>query len=206
MEKSPEKVIFDQIVEMCKKTEKSVKNVLSDVLDNLILENENKTKGDKDVDKKNDYKDSPITSNNFVSKMEEMKLITTEESRLYSYDYNIVFNLDVKLLKRKGMVDKYLPIVMVREKNEFYREGSPAADKFITKAYKLEETYTPESALGNLVVYLRSKIFSLEDNDRTLTIGKKCTKEELEKEFNNVVDHILKFYNENLINKEKTEG
>lgn len=202
MEKSPEKVIFDQIVEMCKKTEQSVKNVLSNVLDKLILENEDKPKGDVDGDKKNKYEDVSIDQNNFISKMEDMKINTAEESRFYSYRDNSVFYLDVKLLKRKGMVDKYLPIVTIREKNEFYREGSHVAEKYKTKAYKLEETYTPESALGNLVVYLRSRILSLEDHNRTLTIGKTCTKEELEKEFNNVVDHILKFYNEELVNKE----
>ena len=202
MEKSPEKVIFDQIVEMCKKTEQSVKNVLSYTLNRLILENEYKSNGDSDGDKSNKSEDVSIDQNNFVSKMEEMKIITTEESRFYSYRDNSVFYLDVKSLKRKGMVDKYLPIVTLREKNEFYREGSPVAEKYKTKAYKLEETYTPESALGNLVVYLRSRILSLEDHNRTLTIGKTCTKEELEKEFNNVVDHILKFYNEELVKKE----
>ena len=202
MEKSPEKVIFNQIVEMCKKTEQSVKNVLSYALDKLTLENEDKPKGDVDGDKKNKYEDVSIDQNNFISKMEDMKINTAEESRFYSYRDNSVFYLDVKLLKRNGMVDKYLPIVTIREKNEFYREGSPVAEKYKTKAYKLEETYTPESALGNLVVYLRSRILSLEDHNRTLTIGKTCTKEELEKEFNNVVDHILKFYNEELVNKE----
>ena len=202
MEKSLEKVIFNQIVEMCKKTEQSVKNVLSYALDKLILENEDKPKGDVDGDKKNKYEDVSIDQNNFISKMEDMKINTDEESRFYSYRDNSVFYLYVKLLKRNGMVDKYLPIVTIREKNEFYREGSPVAEKYKTKAYKLEETYTPESALGNLVVYLRSRILSLEDYNRTLTIGKTCTKEELEKEFNNVVDHILKFYNEELVNKE----
>ena len=74
MEKSPEKVILDQIVEMCKKTEKSVRNVVSNILDKLVLEIEDKVKGDRDGDKKNDFKDSIITCDNFVSKMEEMKI------------------------------------------------------------------------------------------------------------------------------------
>lgn len=206
MEKSPEKVIFEQIVEMCKKTEQSVKNVLSNVLDKLILENEDKSKGDTDGDKSTKSNDFIIDQNNFMSKMEGMKIDVIEESSFYSYDYNSVFNLKVKLLKRKGMVDKYLPIVTIREKNGFYRESLPPYERYKTTAFKLEETHTPESALGNLVVYLRSRILSLEDSDRTLAIGRNCTKKELEKEFNNVVDHILKFYNENLINKEKMEG
>ena len=205
MEKSPEKVIFDQIVEMCKKTEQSVKNVLSNVLDKLILENEDKSKGDADGDKSTKSNDFTIDQNNFMSKMEGMKIDVIEESSFYSYDYNSVFNLKVKLLKRKGMVDKYLPIVTIREKNEFYRESLPPYERYKAKAFKLEETYTPESALGSLVVYLRSRILSLEDSGRTLTIGKTCTKEALEKEFNNAVDHILKFYNEELVNKEKKE-
>lgn len=206
MEKSPEKVIFDQIVEMCKKTEQSVKNVLSNVLDKLILENEGKTKGDADGDNSTKSNDFVIDQNNFISKMEGMKIDIIEESSFYSYDHNSVFNLKVKLLKRKGMVDKYLPIITIREKNPFYRPSLPPYERYIAKEIKLEETYTPESALGNLVVYLRSRILSLEDSDRTLATSRNCTKEELEKEFNNVVDHILKFYNEELVNKEKKEG
>lgn len=197
MEKSPEKVIFDQIVEMCKKTEQSVKNVLSNVLDKLILENEYKPKGDKDGDS-----DSLINSDNFFSKMEGMKVNVAEECKFYSYTYNLVFQIDVKVLKRKGMTDKYISTVTIREKNEFYREESPVAEKYVTKATRLEETYTPELALGNTIKYLKSKLPRLEDNDRTLTVGKKCTKEELEKEFNNVIDDMIKFYSEEVSNKE----
>lgn len=197
MEKSPEKVIFDQIVEMCKKTEQSVKNVLSNVLDKLILENEYKPKGDADGDK-----DSLINSGNFFSKMEGMKVNVAEEYKFYSYTYNLVFQIDVKVLKRKGMTDKYISTVTIREKNEFYREESPVAEKYVTKATRLEETYTPELALGNTIKYLKSKLPRLEDNDRTLTVGKKCTKEELEKEFNNVIDDMIKFYSEEVSNKE----
>ena len=206
MEKSPERVIFDQIVEMCKKTEQSVKNVLSNVLDKLILENEGRTKADADGDKGTKSNDFTIDQNNFMSKMEGMKIDVIEESNFYSYDHNSVFNLKVKLLKRKGMTDKYLPIVTIREKNEFYRPSLPPYERYKTTAFKLEETHTPESALGSLVVYLRSRILSLVDNDRTLATSRNCTKEELEKEFNNVVDHILKFYNEELVNKETKEG
>ena len=197
MEKSPEKMIFEQIVELCRKTEKSVKNVLSCTLDKLILENEDKSKGDKDGDK-----DSLINSNNFFSKMEDMKINVAEEYKFYSYTHNLVFQVDVKVLKRKGMTDKYISTVTTREKNEFYKEGSPAAEKYVTKATRLEETYTPELALGNVIKYLKSNLPKLEDNDRTLTVGKKCTKEELEKEFNNVIDHMIKFYNEEVASNE----
>ena len=206
MEKSPEKVIFDQIVEMCKKTEQSVKNVLSNVLDKLILENEDKSKGDVDGDKSTKSNDFTIDQNNFISKMEGMKIDTIEESSFYSYDHNSVFNLKVKLLKRKGMVDKYLPIVTIREKNEFYRPSLPPYERYKATAFKLEETHTPESALGSLVVYLRSRIFSLVDSDRTLATSRNCTKEELEKEFNNVIDHMIKFYDEEVSNKEAIDN